>query len=165
MTTVNVYKSGKVLAQGYLKPFQVRFHILKSLVERENTSPTQLQDHAGDTDPPTSIPTEEEHHEDTEPILTPPHQTSITELKEHFTQLEMELVHLREMVLNQTDKNSAQLWQQQQMEQMRIEQENLQTTHQKQLLKDRESHKKDLFTPTEQVRELQKEEDQNRWKS
>lgn len=135
---------------GYLKPFQDHFHILKSLVERENTSPTQLQDHAGDTDPPTvfSIPTEEEHHENTEPILTPPHQTSITELKEHFTQLEMELVHLREMVLNQTDKNSAQLLQQQQMEQMRIEQENLQTTHQKQLglLKDRESHKKDLFT-------------------
>ena len=111
------------MVQGYLKPFQDSFQALKYLVVKENTSPMDLQPHAGETDPPTvsSIPTEGEHH-DTERTLTPPHQTSSTDLKEHFTRVG-ELVQFRELVLNQTDQNSAHLLQQQQMEQMRKEQE------------------------------------------
>ena len=61
MTTVNVYKSGKVMVQWYLKPFQDSFQAFKYLLVRENTSPL----HAVETDPPTvsSIPAEEEHHD------------------------------------------------------------------------------------------------------
>ncbi len=45
---------------------------------------------------------------------------------------------------------------------MRKEQESLQINHQEQLLKDRESFKKDLFILTEQVKELQQERQSQR---
>lgn len=163
MTTVNVYKSGKVMVQGYFKSFQSTFQALKSMVEREDISPMELLPGASrDTDTTPVSTHQEEHHDDTEQTLSPPHQTSVTELKEHFTQLEIELVQLREIVMNHTDKKSIGLSKKAEMEQIRKEQESIRATCEKQLSKDREQHNKDLFTLTEQVRVLQKEKESQR---
>ena len=77
------------MVQGY---YQYGFNILKSLVERTPLLWDSSLMWAGDKDLPTisSIPTEDEDHDDTWADPDPSTLDLLTDLKEHFIELEIE---------------------------------------------------------------------------
>ncbi|KAJ8339686.1 hypothetical protein SKAU_G00343190 [Synaphobranchus kaupii] len=113
-----------------------------------------------------AAPTEEE--QDSEESNSPngeqaePHKSSLTQIKEHFTQLEIEQVQLKEMFLKQqTEKDSIQLLLKQ-ITKIKKEQEGTLAAYQKELQQDRECHRKELAALREQVRELQQDRESHR---
>ncbi|KAJ8369386.1 hypothetical protein SKAU_G00094140 [Synaphobranchus kaupii] len=155
------------MVQGFLKDFEKTFIALKGLVEKETPSPTDNPNATHtDTAPALSSPTEEE--QDSEESNSPngeqaePHKSSLTQIKEHFTQLEIEQVQLKEMFLKQqTEKDSIQLLLKQ-ITKIKKEQEGTLAAYQKELQQDRECHRKELAALREQVRELQQDRESHR---
>ncbi|KAL6458286.1 hypothetical protein MHYP_G00335160 [Metynnis hypsauchen] len=98
MTTVNIYKNGTLMVQGNLGEFQESFNNLREIAEKERSNENTPKGEGAEcasTHSSTVEPSAQEQDQD------PSLYTSITLIKEHFTRLEVELVHLREMVLKQ----------------------------------------------------------------
>ncbi|KAG9265453.1 hypothetical protein AMEX_G18137 [Astyanax mexicanus] len=158
MTTINIYKNGTLMVQGNLSEFEKSFGRLREAAEEERGRDNILQEEKSDCPPQHNTTTQssaqtssqssdqtsdqtsaQEQKDIGQDQLTPLH-TSITLLKGHFTQLEGEIVQLREMFLKQQTNMK---W-----------------------IQEKEDFKKELSDLREQLRILQveKEEDRSRYR-
>ncbi|KAJ8397521.1 hypothetical protein AAFF_G00437970 [Aldrovandia affinis] len=83
--------------------------------------------------------------------------STVTEMKDNFTQLEIELVQLRELVLTQLCSKDSTQTLQDQISKLKKEHESTRTLLLKGLQRDREMYKGELTALTEEVRELQQD--------
>ncbi|KAF3856598.1 hypothetical protein F7725_017321, partial [Dissostichus mawsoni] len=142
MTTVNMYKNGTVMVQGNLTPFELDFLLIKERAQQEKSAPTDNNHTLPETDTtPTSGC----------PLLTlrrrsPPLDRAITDLKVKFTELERELVQLRELISQQPAQDT------------RVQQDSSAiSTELTKLRQDRDSNRRELSTVRTEVRELQQD--------
>ena len=109
MTTVNLYKNGTSMVQGNLKQFELDFPLIKERAQQEKSTPTDNSHTlpATDTIPTTDQPPEENRPTNPEQAQDPQLNHTITDMKVKFTELERELVQLRELLSQQPTQNTT----------------------------------------------------------
>ncbi|KAK1901105.1 Dynactin subunit 1 [Dissostichus eleginoides] len=151
MTTVNMYKNGTVMVQGNLTPFELDFLLIKERAQQGKSAPTDNNHTLPETDttPTSGCPAadpEEKEPTGPEPAQDPQLDRAITDLKVKFTELERELVQLRELTSQQPAQDT------------RVQQDSSAiSTELTKLRQDRESNRRELSTVRTEVRELQQD--------
>ncbi|KAI9538426.1 hypothetical protein NQZ68_014170 [Dissostichus eleginoides] len=151
MTTVNMYKNGTVMVQGNLTPFELDFLLIKERAQQEKSAPTDNNHTLPETDttPTSGCPAadpEEKEPTGPEPAQDPQLDRAITDLKVKFTELERELVQLRELISQQPAQDT------------RVQQDSSAiSTELTKLRQDRDSNRRELSTVRTEVRELQQD--------
>ncbi len=150
--TVNIYKNGTVMVQGDLRQFEKDFQTMKEKAQRENTtlSETVQEDKTSSSSCTSSEAPESESNPSCSEQAQIHHTMNI--MKEQFTQLEIELVHLREQV----NKWQPEIHTPEKMLSTEL-QAQLKSAHQ-----ERNHLKSKMADLTEEVRELQRERESNR---
>ncbi|KAJ8273846.1 hypothetical protein GJAV_G00106140 [Gymnothorax javanicus] len=102
-TEVNLYKNGTIMVQGNLKLFEIDFLLIKERAQQERSSSTDSSQTLPDTHSclTTEQPPEEKEPTSPEHVQDPQLNHTITDLKVKFTDLERELVQLRELISQQ----------------------------------------------------------------
>ena len=152
--TVNLFKNGTAMVQGLLAKFEDVFPTMKLRAQNEkerlkNTPPT----HGSKTS--TSFPTSDREPADADtdpPLLEHPEALNI--MREQFSQMEIELVQLREQ-LDQQQPNSFQ----DTLTIFRREQEDILNARLREFQQDRASHNRQLDYLTEEVKQLRSDRD------
>ncbi|KAM9415602.1 uncharacterized protein ACWYII_024383 [Salvelinus alpinus] len=96
---INLYKSGTVMVQGNHKQFQLDFHLIKELAQQEKLSldkDTPTPSGSDQTSSPYN-PTDEQPSANSQPPST--EHSSLIEMKDKFTQLEVRQVELEQQVI------------------------------------------------------------------
>ena len=148
MTTFNLYKNGTVMVQGNLKQFELDFPLIKERAQQEKSTPTDNSHTlpATDTIPTTDQPPEENRPTNPEQAQDPQLNHTITDMKVKFTELERELVQLRELLSQQPTQNTT-----------GHQDSCIINTELTKLKEDRDSYKRELTTLRTEVRELQQD--------
>lgn len=171
MTTVNLYKNGTVMVQGNLKLFKMDFPLIKERAKQEKASSTDIPQilpkfTCSET---TEQPYEEKEPTSPEQLQDPQLNLTITDLKVKFTDLERDMVHLRELVSQQPQQpTTAQPDLCTELDTLRQDRDScrrelillraeIQDLHQ-----DREQHRAALTALTVEVKELQGEREEHR---
>ncbi|KAF4099779.1 hypothetical protein G5714_019905 [Onychostoma macrolepis] len=148
MITANLYKNGTVMIQGNLKQSEKDFLQIKGKAQLNKTSPNTLKQ-AEDTSISTHQSTNEQSRDDSEISLL---HSIISDMKEKFREMELELVQLREEVhgaVQQTDPTEKE-------EDYRKEIKMLKESIQE-LKKQKEEYNKQLSVMREEIRELRED--------
>ncbi|XP_051516504.1 uncharacterized protein PF3D7_1120000-like isoform X2 [Myxocyprinus asiaticus] len=156
MITANLYKNGTVMIQGNLKLFEKDFLQIKGKAQLNKISPNTLKQ-AEDTSTSTSThqSTIEQSRDDSEEISLP--HNIISDMKEKFREMELELVQLREEVhgvAQETDQTGKE-------EDCRKEIAMLKEEIQE-LKNQREEYNKQLYVMKEEMRELREDRESYR---
>ncbi|XP_078023017.1 uncharacterized protein LOC144462725 [Epinephelus lanceolatus] len=101
MMTVNLHKNGTIMVQGNLKLFEMDFLLIKERAQQERSSSTDSSQVPAPSCLTTEQPPEEKEPTSPEQVQDPQLNRTITELKVKFTELERELVQLRELIIQQ----------------------------------------------------------------
>lgn len=148
MMTVNIYKNGTIMVQGNRKQFESDFILIKKRAQQEKSAPTVNTHILPDTDttPTSSCPTRDQPPQENEPtspeqVQDPQLNHTINDIKVKFTELERELVQLREIISQQPTLDTT-------------VQQNTSTTS-TQLSQDSDSYRRELTILKTEVRELQ----------
>ncbi|KAI4798539.1 hypothetical protein KUCAC02_021970 [Chaenocephalus aceratus] len=151
MTTVNIYKNRTVMVQGNFTQCGLDFLLIKERAQQEKSAPTENNHTLPETDttPTSGCPTadpEEGEPAGPEQAQDPQLNHTITDLKVKFTELERELVQLRELISQQPTQDTT----------VHGDSSAISTELTK-LRQDRDSHRRELSTVRTEVRELQQD--------
>lgn len=159
MTTINIYKSGKIMIQGNLNNFQFEFQTLKTLAEkqREKSGPIVTLP----LDPPlphNSLAEEEQCSKQRELTsnIPPLINTIMNEMRDKYALMESEIVQLQEISFQTNSLRETNKAIHQQLSTMKTQYEHSQAQL-KELQHDRDTFRKDLDMLREILREMQQE--------
>ena len=163
ITTINIYKTGKIMVQGNIKTFQSEFETIKAqaAAQREKSGPLDPpQTTSAATSPPHSSLTEEEQSDkEMEPTAStaPP----MNDMRDKLAHMERELVQLHEMSLQTNTLKDSNIAIYQQLSTTRTLYEH--TQHQiKELQLDRDTSRKELAMLKEILIQIQQERSDNK---
>ena len=111
MTSVNIYKNGTVMVQGNLRQFELDFPLIKERAQQEKSPPPEDIHTLPDTDTtstPTCPPADQKNEPSSSEHAQDPKLTSIiTDMKVKFSELERDLVQLRELTSHQVSQEEV----------------------------------------------------------
>lgn len=167
ITTINIYKTGKIMVQGNLKNFQLDFQTLKTLAgaQKEKSGPVVTlpmdppQTTSAPPPPPHNSLAEEEQNGMERELTSNIHpliSTTMNEMRDKLAHMESELVQLQETSLQTDSLRESNKAIHQQLSTMKTQYEDTQTQL-KELQHDRDTCRKELAILTELLREMQQE--------
>ncbi|KAL7389006.1 hypothetical protein ABVT39_024717 [Epinephelus coioides] len=164
MTTINIYKTGKIMVQGNLKNFQYEFQTLKTLAGAQKEKPGPAVILPLDLPQTVSSPPSPTHSSLAEDLTcrTPALiHTTMIEMRDKLAHMESELVQLQEISLQTNSLRELNKAIHLQLSTMKSQYEQTQTQL-KELQDDRDTCRKELAILNKLLREIQQENTNNK---